>query len=126
MFGFSFAELILVLIVALIFIKPQDLPEIAHFFGKIYYRAKRFFNEIKKQFKEVENEFGITELKQEMHRGIAEEKAKSEDDMTVIVDIYGNEHQVPNIEKLRPDLNKKLIDEEVEKLNKENSVKIKN
>jgi sec-independent protein translocase protein TatB len=122
MFGFSFAELILVLIVALIFIKPQDLPEIAHFFGKIFFRAKRFFNELKQQFKAVEDELGISELKQEMHRGIAEERAKLEEDVTVIVDIYGNEHQVPSIGKLRPDLTKNVISEEVEKLNKENSL----
>ncbi len=121
MFGFSFAELILVLIVVLIFIKPQDLPEIAHFLGKIFYRGKRFFNELKQQFKAVENEFGIAELKQEIHRGIAEEKAKLEEEVTVIIDIYGNEHQVPSIEKLRSDLTKEGISAEVEKLNKENS-----
>lgn len=121
MFGFSFAELILVLIVALIFIKPQDLPEIAHFFGKIFYRSKRFFDQLKKQFKNVENELGIAELKQEIHRGIAEEKTKLDDEITVIVDIYGNEHQVPNIKNLRSDLSKEEIVEEIEKFNSQNS-----
>ena len=120
MFGFSFAELILVLLVVLIFIKPKDLPEIAHFSGKVFYRAKRFFNDIKRQFKEVEGEFGIDELKHEINRGIAEEKARLEEDVTVIVDIYGNEHQVPNLEKLRPDLTKEGIAEEIKKLNEKN------
>ena len=56
MFGFSLAELLLVCIIALIFIRPKDLPEIAHFIGKIFYRGKAFFADLKKQFKEVEQE----------------------------------------------------------------------
>lgn len=121
MFGFSFAELIVVLIVALLFIKPEDLPEIAHFFGRSFYRIKSFFNEIKEQFKEVEKEFGIDELKHEMQRGIAEEKSKLEEDMTIIVDIYGEEHRVPNMKDLRPDLTDQEIADELRKLNEKNS-----
>jgi Tat protein translocase TatB subunit len=120
MFGFSLAELIIVLLVILIFIKPEDLPEIAHFFGKVFYRAKRLFNEVKKSLKEMEKELGIDDLKQEMHRGIAEEKSKLEEEMTVIVDIYGNEHQVPNVKGLRADLSEEEIAEEIKKLNEEN------
>jgi sec-independent protein translocase protein TatB len=120
MFGFSLAELILVLLVALIFIKPQDLPEIAHFFGKVFYRSKRLFNEIKESLKEMEKELGIEDLKHEVNRGISEEKAKLKDEMTVIVDIYGNEHLVPNIEKFKPDLSKEEIEQEIKNLNEEN------
>ena len=120
MFGFSLAELIVVFLVILIFIKPQDLPEIAHFFGKIFYRSKRFFNEIKKHFSEMETELGISELKHEMQRGIAEEKAKLEDEATVIIDIYGNEHKVPNIQEIRPDLSLEEVEEEVKKMNDQN------
>lgn len=114
MFGFSLAELVLVFLVALIFIKPQDLPEIAHFVGKIFYRAKRLWSEVKKSLKEMEKELGVDDLKHELNRGIAEEKAKLEDEMTVIVDMYGNEHQVPKVsdEKLP----------EVEELNKKNAM----
>ena len=75
MFGFSLAELLVVFVVALIFIKPEDLPEIAHFFGKIFYRAKKYFNDLKRQFKEIEKDISFDELKQELNRGIAEEKA---------------------------------------------------
>lgn len=123
MFGFSLAELLLVFIVALIFIKPEDLPEIAHFFGKIFYRGKRHFNELKQQFKEIEKEIGFEDLKQEINRGIAEEKAKLEDledDVTIIVDIYGNEHQVKNIHDIRPDLSPEERSAEITKLNHEN------
>lgn len=121
MFGFSFAELILVILVALIFIKPQDLPEIAHFVGKIFYRGKRLFGDVKKYLKDAEHDLGLDELRHELNRGIAEEKAKLEDDMTVIVDIYGNEHRVPNVKKLRADLGEEEIAAEVKKLNQANS-----
>jgi Sec-independent protein translocase protein TatA len=120
MFGFSLTELLLTLIVALIFIKPQDLPEIAHFFGKIFYRGKRLFNELKQSLKEMEKELGVDNLRHELNRGIAEEKSKLEDEMTVIVDIYGNEHQVPNVKKLRTDLAEEELVEEVKKLNEKN------
>jgi Sec-independent protein translocase protein TatA len=120
MFGFSLAELILVFLVALIFIKPQDLPEIAHFFGKIFYRGRRLISELKQSFKEMEKELGIDDLKHELNRGIAEEKAKLEEEMTVIVDIYGNEHQVPNVKDVRPDLTKEEMAKEIKKLNDEN------
>ena len=120
MFGFSFAELIIVLIVALIFIKPQDLPEIAHFVGKIFYRGKRLIKDLKQSLKEMESELGLDDLKHEINRGIAEEKSKLEEEMTVIVDIYGNEHRVPNVKDVRPDLTAEEAAEEIKRLNEEN------
>ncbi len=119
MFGFSFAEFILVILVALIFIKPKDLPEIAHFIGKIFYRGKRLFTDVKQYLKDAEKDLGLDDLRHELRRGIAEEKAKLENEMTVIVDIYGNEHQVPNVKELRPDLGEGVA-EEIAKLNEEN------
>jgi len=121
MFGFSFAELIVVLLVGLIFIKPQDLPEIAHFAGKMIFRAKKFFNDSKSYLKSVESEIGLDQLKHEINRGIAEEKAKIQEDVTVIVDMYGNEHHVPNVRDLRSDLSAEEIEQEVKKLNQENT-----
>ncbi len=121
MFGFSFAELILVFLVTLLFIKPQDLPEIANAFGKIFYRTKKLFNEMKRSLKELGDELGVDDLKHEMDCGIAEEKAKIEEEMTVIVDIYGNEHRVANVKEIRPDLLPEEIEEEVARHNKANS-----
>jgi sec-independent protein translocase protein TatB len=121
MFGFSFGELALVILIALIFIRPQDLPEIAHFIGKVFYRGKHLFHELKKNLKEMEKELGVDDLKNEIHRGIAEEKSKLEDDMTVIVDIHGNEHRVANVKEIRPDLSSEQVKEEVKKLNEINS-----
>ena len=121
MFGFSLAELLLVCIIALIFIRPKDLPEIAHFIGKIFYRGKAFFADLKKQFKEVEQELGLDEIKHELNRGIAEEKARlNEDEDTVIVDIYGNEHRVPNTHKNALNMDSEEFSQEVKKMNEEN------
>lgn len=120
MFGFSLAELIVVILVVLIFIKPQDLPEIAHFVGKSFFKIKRFYKELKNSFTDLENEFGLKDLKNEMQRGIAEEKAKLEEDFTIIVDMEGNEHKVPNIAHVRPDLDQEKLQEEVKKHNEEN------
>lgn len=121
MFGFSLAELLLVCIVALIFIRPKDLPEIAHFFGKVFYRGKKFFAELKKHFKEVEQELGLEEIKHELNRGIAEEKARlNDDDATVIVDIYGNEHRVPDSHRNSLNIDPENFSTEVKKLNEEN------
>ena len=114
------------MLVSLIFIKPKDLPEIAHFVGKTFYRGKRLFDDIKKYLKTAEADLGIDELRHELNRGIAEEKSKLEDEMTVIVDMYGNEHQVPNVKSIRSDLDSEKIAEEVERLNKENLAKKEN
>jgi Sec-independent protein translocase protein TatA len=117
MFGFSFAELIVVFLAILFFIKPEDLPQIARFFGKFYYRARKLFDEIKLQLKNVENDLGINEIKQEMHIAIVEEKLKDESEKTEIIDIYGKSHQVYDVEKIRPDLTKQELGEEIEKYN---------
>lgn len=122
MFGFSLAELLVVCLIILIFIKPADLPEIAHFLGKIFFRIKNYYNNIKSEFQKIEKEIGLDEIKNELNRGIVEEKIKLEkEDATIIIDIYGNEHQVHNVAHFRSDTTKEEIDEEIKKLNEENS-----
>lgn len=123
MFGFSFAELILVFLVAIFFIKPQDLPEIAHFLGKIYYKARKLLTDIKLQLKSVEKDLGLDELKDEINRGIAEEKMKIEDakkEVTQIIDMYGNYHEV-NVGDVRSDLSDEDLKSEIAKYNDLNS-----
>jgi Sec-independent protein translocase protein TatA len=123
MFGFSLAELIVVFLVILIFVKPADLPEIAHFLGRVFFRAKSFYQDLRSSFKDLEKEFKIEDLRHELNRGIAEEKAKLEEDFTVIVDMHGNEHRVPNISELRADLNEEELKEEIKKENEKNAKK---
>lgn len=126
MFGFSLAELIVVFIVIIIFVKPQDLPEIARFLGKIYYKIRSFFQQIKEQLKEVEKEIGFDEIKQEINKGISEARVELEEkegNFTTIIDIYGKEHKVPNISGLRSDLSKEELEGEISKYNKKNTKK---
>lgn len=126
MFGFSFAEIIVVILAILLFIKPEDLPEIARFIGKIIFRGKRWWNDIKKSLKELEQQLGIDDLRHEINYGIASEKAKIEEETTIIVDMDGNEHRVPNLKDIRSDLASEQLEEEIKKLNEENSVKKSN
>jgi Sec-independent protein translocase protein TatA len=114
MLGFSMAELIVVFIVILVFIKPQDLPEIAHFLGRVFFRLKKIYYDLKKNFSELEKEFGIDDLKQEINRGIADEACKIEEETTIIVDMYGNEHHVKNLHEIRPDLSSEELSKELQ------------
>lgn len=124
MFGFSLAELLVVFLVALLFIKPDDLPEIARFAGKMVFKGKKALNDLKKYFKEVEQDLGIDEIKNEINRGIAEESAKLKElEATIIVDMDGNEHKVYDVQELREDLSKEEISQEISKLNEENTSK---
>lgn len=126
MLGFSLAELIVVIIVFIIFIKPNDMPEIARFIGKIIYHGKHHINKIKNHLKEIEKEIGIDKLKEEFNQSIAEEKAKLENDVTIIVDMYGNEHKVPNIYQIRDDIKKEDLEQEIIDHNNKNLQSKKN
>ncbi|MCE2688086.1 MAG: hypothetical protein LW595_06050 [Rickettsiales bacterium] len=124
MFGFSLAELILILLVSLIFIKPADLPEIAYFIGKIFFKIKKTINNLKNQYYKIEQEMGLEEIRQELERGMADAKINLEDkeeDGVVIVDIYGNEHIVSkeNLPKSMNSDNGELNDEQMQKTGQE-------
>jgi Sec-independent protein translocase protein TatA len=118
MFGFSLAELIVVFLVILIFIKPQDLPEIAHFLGRAFFRLKKIYKDLKITFRELEKDFGIDDLKQEINRGIADEASKIKEETTIIVDMYGNEHHVKNLHEIRSDLKADELADEIAKSTK--------
>jgi Sec-independent protein translocase protein TatA len=126
MFGFSLAELFLVLLAILIFIKPQDLPEIARFVGKAIYHGKRFYQKLKHSLTDLEKEFELDSLRHEVNQAIASEKLKHEDgeeDATIIVDMFGNEHRVNNIKEIRSDLDEEKLKQEVEESNAINKSK---
>ena len=127
MFGFSLAELFLVLLAILIFIKPQDLPEIARFVGKAIYHGKRLYQKLKNSLTDLEKEFELDSLRHEVNQAIASEKLKHEDneeDATIIVDMFGNEHRVNNIKEIRSDLDEEKIKKEVEEGNATNKLKL--
>lgn len=128
MFGFSLAELFLVLLAILIFIKPQDLPEIARFVGKAIYHGKKLYQKLKNSLTDLEKEFELDSLRHEVNQAIASEKLKYEDnendDSTIIVDMFGNEHRVNNIKEIRRDLDEEKIKKEVEESNALNKSRV--
>lgn len=120
MFGISIFELIILLILALLFIRPKDLPEIAYFCGRFFYKIKKIYYDVKDFFKNGLNDFGLDDIKYEIQRGIAEEKS-NDDDTTIIVDMYGKEHRV-NLNNV----NRQISEDEKQDIKKQNSKLAKN
>ncbi|MDA0901822.1 MAG: hypothetical protein O3B09_00215 [Proteobacteria bacterium] len=110
MFGISFFELTIIAILALIIIGPKELPELVR-------GAIRFGIKIKKMIKQAGEESGLIELKEEIERDMAE----LEEETTTIIDLYGNEHKVKNVSKLRGDKSDEELKAEIAKYNKINS-----
>jgi len=46
MFGIGFGEIVLVLLVAIVFIRPEDLPKFLSRAGRLYGQLKRLYNEL--------------------------------------------------------------------------------
>lgn len=67
MFNIGFSELIVILLVALIFVGPKDLPKVGAYLG----RAVRKFREYLAEFKE---ETGLDEMEKEYQKTAAELK----------------------------------------------------
>ena len=127
MFGFSLAEFILVIIVAIIFIKPQDLPELARMLGKIVAEIKKIYQNLLAQFKELSQQEEIANLTKEFQQQVSlSEKQKTIQKTTttetVIIDMYGKENIVSNIFEVRPDLSSEEIEQQVNNCNQENVV----
>lgn len=61
MFDFSFSELLVVSLVAVIFIKPEDLPQMVKTAGGVIGKIKQFGREISGVVDEVKKESGISE-----------------------------------------------------------------
>lgn len=126
MFGFSLSELFLIILVILIFVRPKDLPEVAYFCGKLFYKAKNLFRNLKKSFNNLLKDSGLEDIKSEIDRGISDEKLKSDGkEPTIIVDMDGNEHKVYDINQIRSDLDGDDLESQIQKANKVNTKKPK-
>lgn len=106
---------------ALFFVRPKDLPEIARFIGRVIYHIKKLYYNSKNIINNLSKDFGIDDLEQEITQGISQEKSKIEDDITIIVDMDGNEHKVSNIKELRKDLSEDDLNSEILKQNNNNN-----
>ena len=46
MFGVGFGEILIVLLIAIVFIRPEDLPKFLRGAGRLYGQIKRIYNEV--------------------------------------------------------------------------------
>ncbi len=123
MFGISLAELIVALLLFVFFIKPEDIPQIARFLGKIYSKVKKTLNFARQSIESTKKDIGFDQIKQEFNIAIDEEESKSDKKgkkTTKIVDIYGKTHYVMDISSIRPDLSEEEVEQEIDQLNQKN------
>ena len=45
MFGIGFGEILIVLLIAIIFVRPEDLPKLLRSAGRLYGQLKKLYNE---------------------------------------------------------------------------------
>jgi sec-independent protein translocase protein TatB len=70
MLDFSFAEIALIVIVAVIFIGPKDLPVVIRAISKALRAMRSLANEIRKAFEEIGDESGLKETAEEFKSGV--------------------------------------------------------
>jgi sec-independent protein translocase protein TatB len=85
MFDFSFAELMVVMVVALIVIGPERLPKVARTMGHLWGRAQRYVNGVKT---DIKRDMAVEEYRQLQQNIQAEASAleQSTKQMTLTVD----------------------------------------
>jgi sec-independent protein translocase protein TatB len=72
MFGFSFAELMVIMVVALVVIGPERLPKVARTMGHLWGRAQRYVNGVKA---DIERDMAVEEFRQLQQKVQAEASA---------------------------------------------------
>ena len=58
MFGLGFIEIVMIAVVALVFIRPKDIPRLLSKLGRMYGQATRQMSEVKKLMADFEYEVG--------------------------------------------------------------------
>lgn len=121
MFGISFSEFLLILIILVAVTDPKDIPKIARYLAKIFFKIKNLINSAKDEVEKMGKEIGLEDFKNKVEEEIRKENEELR--KTTIIDIYGNKHEVYDVEKIRGDLAKEDLQAEIEKYNKENELK---
>ena len=122
MFGISLGEFLLILIIAILVIGPKDLPEVARYLIRAIAKTKHLIAKAKAELDVLGKEIGIEEIKNEIAIELANEKTRIENEVTTIIDLYGNEHQVSGLHEMRKDKNKDEIAKEIAELNQKNQI----
>ncbi|MES2678173.1 MAG: twin-arginine translocase TatA/TatE family subunit [Pseudomonadota bacterium] len=122
MFGISLGEFLLILVIAILVIGPKDLPEVARYLIRAIAKTKQLIAKAKAELDVLGKEIGIDEIKNEIAIELANEKTRIESEVTTIIDLYGNEHQVSDLSEIRKDKNKDEIEQEISELNQKNKI----
>lgn len=119
MFGISFSEFLVIIILLVVVTNPKDIPGIAKKITKYFYQAKNMLSQAKNEMSRITQDMGLEDIKREVETEL--KQAKDQARKTTIIDIYGNEHEVYDVEKIRGDLAKEDLQVEIEKYNEINS-----
>ncbi len=91
MFDFSFSELIVVLVVALVVIGPERLPKVARTLGHLYGRAQRYVNGVKA---DISRDMAVEEFRQLQAKVQAEAQAVEQSVKNIAVSADEQMHQI--------------------------------
>ncbi len=56
MFGIGWNEILVIILLMVIFIKPKDIPSVVNFLATVWKKIQSFTNEIRKQIKNITSE----------------------------------------------------------------------
>tara|TARA_Y100000389_G_scaffold204519_1_gene257656 strand:+ start:1699 stop:1980 length:282 start_codon:yes stop_codon:yes gene_type:complete len=84
MFGISFFEFLLIIIIFILAIDPRDLPNIIKKIIEGFFGFRDYFNQISQ-------DIGFDDIKNEVENNLNNEKMKN---ITEITDIYGVKHNI--------------------------------
>lgn len=77
MFGIGFFEIVIILIIGLILLGPQEFPKVARKFLKSFYSFKKTFEDIRAETKDLEYNIKKT-ISESEETGLEEKKIKNE------------------------------------------------
>lgn len=97
MLGLSWAEIFVIVIIAIIFIGPKELPEVLRTIGKFFAKIKEYSNELKEAFDSALEESEIKKTKQKM-----------EEEIKYITDLEGKKQRVYDLDDFLPDFKKDI------------------
>ena len=126
MLGISLVEFLVIIFLGIAVIKPKEFPDIAHNLIKMIAKGKGIIAKVKTDLNAFSKEIGIEEIKNEVAVEMANEKSRLEKEIVTIIDIYGNEHQVGDVDEIRGDRVEDDIKKEIDKYNSINKKIIKN
>lgn len=105
MFGISLAEISIIFLAAIIFIKPNDLPAIFRLFSKIIIHLKKTINKSRQEYNKIASEFNA-EYSNEFFENIDE----INDEVSEIIGNDGKLYKAYDVTKLKKEIKESFDD----------------